>query len=287
MALGSLLCRVLDARPVLANVHPAAYQYSSRGHMDPEWARALYDHSGEILDEAKVEFERRHGWTDVATAIAGHRSSGQGLSMVAEDRGSDMIVIGSAPNASPGRFAIGSTADKLLHGSHVPVAVAPAGYRKVQPEGVGRMVVAFQNSDGSKHALAEGTKLAESAGTGLGILTVLIRNRVFGTSLGGRTEGLVIDEMREDTQKAQEAALAGLPKDLDATASIVVGDTPLQAMQRVEWEGDEILVLGSARGGHIARVFLGDMTYKLLRATPVPAIILPRSRAHHDPVFEQ
>jgi len=32
----------------------------------------------------------------------------------------------------------------------------------------------------------------------------------------------------------------------------------------------------SARGGPLQRVFLGDMTYKLLRATPVPAIILPR-----------
>ena len=47
-------------------------------------------------------------------------------------------------------------------------------------------------------------------------------------------------------------------------------------MQRFDWQGDELFVLASARGGVLRRVFLGDMTYKLVRATPVPAIVLPR-----------
>ena len=55
-----------------------------------------------------------------------------------------------------------------------------------------------------------------------------------------------------------------------------MADSPRAALQRLEWHGDEVLVLASARGGPVQRVFLGDMTYKLLRATPVPAIVLPR-----------
>ena len=77
---------------------------------------------------------RARVWREFETAVHGHRSSGVGLERAGRSGSArDMIVIGSAPGASNGRFLIGSTADQLLHGSHVPVALAPAGYRRVQP----------------------------------------------------------------------------------------------------------------------------------------------------------
>ena len=64
----------------------------------------------------------------------GHRSSGVGLIELAEAVDADLIVIGGAPGSANGRFLIGSTADQLLHGSHVPVALATTGYRRVRPD---------------------------------------------------------------------------------------------------------------------------------------------------------
>ena len=52
---------------------------------------------------------------------------------------------------------------------------------------------------------------------------------------------------------------------------MTVGDDASSAIQRFDWNGDELFVLASSRGGVLRRVFLGDMTYKLVRATPVPA----------------
>ena len=57
---------------------------------------------------------------------------------------------------------------------------------------------------------------------------------------------------------------------------MTVGDDASSAIQRFDWNGDELFVLASSRGGVLRRVFLGDMTYKLVRATPVPALVLPR-----------
>ena len=59
-----------------------------------------------------------------------HRSSGVGLAEVASSRHAQIIVIGSAPGGSSGRIHGGSTSDQLLHGSPVPVAIAPHGYRE-------------------------------------------------------------------------------------------------------------------------------------------------------------
>ena len=56
---------------------------------------------------------------------------------------------------------------------------------------------------------------------------------------------------------------------------MTVGDNASSAVRRYDWNGDELFVLASAHGGVLRRVFLGDMTYKLLRATPVPAVVLP------------
>ena len=74
--------------------------------------------------------------------------------------------------------------------------------------------------------------------------------------------------------KALDLALTALGP--TAEAQITVGDDPQAALQRFDWNGDELFVLASSRGGVLRRVFLGDMTYKLVRATPVPAIVLPR-----------
>ena len=41
-----------------------------------------------------------------------------------------MIVVGSGSDGSWGTVVVSSTADRLLHSSPVPVAVAPRGYRR-------------------------------------------------------------------------------------------------------------------------------------------------------------
>ncbi len=276
LALGTLLCRALGAEPLLVHVRPAAFDYPSQAHVDAEWNSYLHTEAEKVLRDARQAMISDYGWDDVRTVIGAHRSSGQGLADAASAENADYIVIGSAPGSLPGAFQIGSTADKLLHGSPVPVAVAPSGYRNKAPDRIGRLVVGFRGSDESVQALTKGAEIAEGADIPLLVLTILLRHRIYGSKLGARAEDDILGQLRDDADAAQSEALQGLHLRQGIERVTQVADSPRSALQRLEWDGDEVLVLASARGGPVRRVFLGDMTYKLLRATPVPAIVLPR-----------
>lgn len=276
MALGSLLCRELGARPLLAHIYPTAFDYPSMAHVDGEWVDYLRGQAAEMLEEATERFCSRFGWDGVEVAMGGHRSSGRGLAEMAELRGSRLIVIGSAPGGSVGRFAIGSTADKLLHNSPVPVAAAPMGYARDGVESIGRIVVAFQNTAESLATLIVGAEYAELIQTRLRVLTLLIRHRIYGSKLGADAEAGVLAQIEEDSRRAHEEALSAITISVPTDSVTPTGDSVRAALQRIDWEGDEVMLLGSSGGGPLRRVFLGDMTYKLLRATPVPAVVLPR-----------
>jgi nucleotide-binding universal stress UspA family protein len=279
MALGSLLARALGARPVLAHVYPLNFEYPSMAHVDVEWVAYLQEQADLLLAEAAERFASRFDWDadEVEVVSTGHRSSGRGLAQLAEARGSSLIVIGSAPSTSVGRFGIGSTADKLLHDSPVPVATAPVGYAREGVERPGRLVVAFQNTAESLATLISGAELAEAAGVPLRVLTLLIRHRMYGSNLGADAEEGVLRQVREDTEAAQRQALSEITITVPTDSATPTGDSVRSAMGQLHWSGDEILLLGSSSGGGLRRVFLGDMTYKLLRATPVPAVVMPRN----------
>lgn len=270
MALAGLLQKISGAEVVLAHIYPHAGSRAGVDKVDLEWMAYLQQDAERTVTEAMTRAEE-FGLTQVGTDIHGHHASGTGLAELAQTIGAEMIVIGSAPGAANGRFLIGSTADQLLHGSHVPVALAPADYRRYYPRDIGGLVVAFQDTSESRRAL----QWAAEHGDGLPLtaLTVLIRHRIMGSNQAFDGEMLVARQSLDDAERALEEATRelGITTDL----AVCTGDTAQSALQRYDWNGDELLVLASA-AGLVRRVFLGDMTYKLIRGTPVPAVVLPR-----------
>ena len=271
MSLASVLQTSFAAEVVLGNIFPAPADSAGKTKVDAEWVAYMRSESVEILADVARDADR-WGLTEYTTAVHGHRSSGVGLIELAEAVDADLIVIGSAPGSANGRFLIGSTADQLLHGSHVPVALATTGYRRVRPDALGRLVVAFHDTQESRTALRWAADNVN--GRRLTALTILLRHRVMGSQLAFDTEGLITRQLAEDAQAALDDALLDLGAQADA--QMTVGDDASSAIQRFDWNGDELFVLASSRGGVLRRVFLGDMTYKLVRATPVPALVLPR-----------
>ena len=69
------------------------------------------------------------------------RSAPAGLQELAERHAAGMLVLGSSTAGVLGRVAFGSVAERLLHTSPVPVALAPRGFRAA-PDGRGRRVTA-------------------------------------------------------------------------------------------------------------------------------------------------
>ena len=52
-----------------------------------------------------------------------------------------------------------------------------------------------------------------------------------------------------------------------------------EALEEVEWDDADVLVVGSSSIGPIARVFLGSRSSKIVQHSPVPVVVVPRGRA--------
>jgi len=96
-----------------------------------------------IEDEAELSAE-----IDVAASEAGGTSQNvestsvaRGLHELAEEIGSDLIVVGSSRHGKAGQTLLGNVAVALMHGSPCAVAVAPHGYRDAAAEPLSTVVV--------------------------------------------------------------------------------------------------------------------------------------------------
>jgi nucleotide-binding universal stress UspA family protein len=94
-------------------------------------------------------------------------STGEGLEQLAEAEQASVIVFGSDYRTPPGRAEPGTSAQRLLEGGSVAIAVAAAGLRSQGDAGIGSIAVAAADGDTaaqeSAQALADklGAKIVE------------------------------------------------------------------------------------------------------------------------------
>ncbi len=288
LALGTALSHALDADLVVVNVFPVAYNYVSPAHVDAEWQGFLIEQAEESLAWAREQLGNRDR---VSYVIHPHRSSGVGLAEVATKRHSQIIVIGSAPGGSEGRISGGSTSDQLLHGSPVPVAIAPHGYREWAPREIACANVAYQQTRESDHCLnVTVDALARhdrNLTTTLQLVTVLERvTRIYGSRLGRHAEDQVLIALREQAGAALAKAVARVQPvaagDDQIPTLILEGDNVTNALAKHDWDDADIIITGSTGAGPLRRVFLGDMAYKIIRGATIPVMVVPRSATPKD-----
>lgn len=278
-ALGIALTRTLHATPVVTHVRPEAWQVVGAGRVDAEWDRYLEESSRDIVAATVARHAEALEPLGVQTDVGRHRSSGTGLEELAVRRGADWIVIGSAPGGVRGRIESGSTSEHLLHGSSVPVALAPAGYADGAPERIGRLVVAIETTR-HQAQLAPIVEIARGLGLPVVFVTIVRRTtRIYTTQLGADAEDEVLAVLRADAEAALAAALALVPPEAAAYASgeVLTGDDVTAALMRFDWRPDDLLVCGSSTLGPLRRVLLGDMTFRILRGSPAPVLVMPRA----------
>jgi nucleotide-binding universal stress UspA family protein len=278
VAYGATLAKTFDAHVTVVTVSATADEYIN-DHLDPRMGTGRSDEQVRLVDSLADVLESKYG-IRAQTVVHHHRSLGTGLSEIAAELDADMVVVGSGPGGSIGRFSMGSTTNALLHRSAVPLVLVPNGYVRHPVPTVGRVLVAFAQGAEGEAALARGAALARAAGVPLRVLTILVRHRVYGSDLGADAEGGVLTASLEMLRQHQAHALSLTDTEgIDISNDVLVGDSPLSAMGREDWDTGDLLVVASGTGGLLKRVFLGDTNYKILRASTVPTLVLPR---HHD-----
>lgn len=184
-----------------------------------------------------------------------------------------VIVVGASYRGIIGRFTVGSVAAGLLHSAPVPVALAPAGYRGYPA--ITRITCAVGLRPGADALVDVALDSAKGRGIPLRVISLL--------ALGARdTEaGHALDYAADQhVDSLVRRARAALPEQLAVTGSIGKGQTVEDAAHGMDFEPSEVVIVGSSRLAGPQRLFIGSAANKMLRALPVPMIVVPRD---YDP----
>ena len=281
--LGITLARTLpDAARSQALVVATVLPSSRADSRTREWAHAQADEAetrardalaalGGRSDELTVEFVRLHD-----------RSAPRALATLAEARDATALVLGSAADGPPGRMAVGSTADHLLHSSPVPLAIAPTGYRCTPAHGgapTRRLTCAYNGSDLATTAVRWAARLTREIDVRLRVCSFGVRPAtMYPPEIGTDIESEITAQWVEQMTEAQQALRARLGAELDDDVELVVtsGESWAAALSSVDWLPEELLVLGSSSADTLRRVFLGTNATKIIRHSPVPVLVVPR-----------
>jgi nucleotide-binding universal stress UspA family protein len=137
------------------------------------------DQAREALEEKEAEDLLRHGAEglgdeQVEQHVVVHASTGTGLWELAESERADVIVFGSDYRTAEGAVMPGTSAQRILTGGPVAVAIAPAGFRN--REHVINSVGVLPEDDGDESAFRTAKNLADALGA-------TVADRAAGTDL--------------------------------------------------------------------------------------------------------
>ena len=259
------LARGRGASLDLVLVVPEVQQFGAAHAPKAGFETLLNEQARQWLDEALTLVP-----SDVpATAhIRSGDSDAQTLIDAAEELGADVLVIGATSTGLFKRFSIGSVASALLHASTVPVALAPHGYYR--QEALTRISCGLGTRAGAEKLLDFAIGMAANRAVPLRVVSLLALD-------GG--DSTAAAAAREYAEKTVAAAAPVSPSgvQLAAKTEVVVaqGRSIEEAVDGLDWEDGEVLVIGSSRLAQGRSIFLGSTANRILRALPVPMLVVP------------
>ncbi len=118
--------------------------------------------------DAERRLEQGAAWLgdpEIPRHIVVSASTGEGLAQLAESEGASAIVFGSDYRTPPGRVEPGTSAQHLLEGGPVAIAVAPAGLRTEPDATIKSITVSAPDADTAARQTADA--LAEKIGASI------------------------------------------------------------------------------------------------------------------------
>jgi nucleotide-binding universal stress UspA family protein len=278
--LGATLAKSADTDLLVVTVVPSVWPTPVAGHTDREfedWAEqqgaVAVAEANAILAEHCPDIAAVARWTP-------GRSVASTLLEQAEEVNARMVVVGSGSTGSYGRVHPGAIGDWLLHFSHIPVAVATHGYAASERGRVRRVSCAFRGDERSLQTVERTAAICADIGASLRLVTFAVRGRtVYTAGVGAGAEDMVLDRWINQATAAQADALKALEESGNAPAEVdsvvAIGRSWGAAIDRLDWDHDEVLVVGSSTAGVIERIFLSSNASKIVRHSPVPVVVVP------------
>lgn len=274
--LGLQLAHALDEPMAVVTVVPRQWSTPSMARVDAEYG----EYARQVGEEAERQAREYLTDTTVKVDLTYRAATGRSVASALVDAVGELegtvLVLGSSTDGQVGRVVVGSTADKLLHASPVPLAISPREFRSVAAEGVTKVTCAFSDSESSVAVVGRVRALADRFGVPMRLASFGVRGATMYPPLGGITaEDSVLDSWSDEAEAAQRHLVVEgvVPESVERV--IATGATWSDTMASIPWQSGEVLAIGSSSMGPLARVFLGSRATKLIRHAPVPVIVLP------------
>ncbi|HYA69412.1 MAG TPA: universal stress protein [Acidimicrobiales bacterium] len=268
--LGSLLARATGAELMLIAVHvEPLIPVSLPGGMS--WT-ALEKQARTMLAETRDSLA-----PGARIAVHADVLVWRGLRHVVRQKHRDLLVVGSAQEADPGRVRLGRSARELLGHVECPLAIAPSGFQEHTEKQLDRIGVGFDGTSESRAALDLAVSIASSTGAALEVRSAIDD----GVAGGLRTEQIVL----EGNTVTERRLISAFERDLAATSGIGVPTNlevgvgmPTDVLSELCDEVD-LLVLGSGHSGPPGCVQPGGTGRGVLRLATCPVLVVPRPAA--------
>jgi nucleotide-binding universal stress UspA family protein len=268
IALASALATTFDAtvdvllvvREELPDGHPGRAEYQ----------KLLIDRGEQWVAKA-VAALAEDGITAGSTVAVGE-SFAESLIQFAEEKSSDLIVVGGARDGFFGRHTIGPVTGALLHSSPIPVALAPRGYAEDPDESIVTVTAAVPTKPGDDNPLPFAITLASAAGLGIRMLSLVSAENLAEAGSAKEVRAL----QRAAAEENLGLAARALPDAPEIESLVADGMTLESALKKLKWEDGDLLVVGSSRFAAPRRLFLGSTAARILAGVDVPVIVVPR-----------
>ncbi|MDN5763290.1 MAG: universal stress protein [Microlunatus sp.] len=276
--LGQQLARSGGERLVVCCVTHNRWQLPSVARVGDDYARGLSELAEQTLADARevvgdqAEFVARSG-----------RSVASVLLAEAEAQSARVLVCGSSADGPWGHIALGSVTDRLLHSSSVSIGLAPRGYRVAADARITRVTVSTNDTETATGVLLTAARVTHALGAPLRVVTFAVRGRtMYPPRAGLHVEDAIIESWKQIARERQQVAVRELDRfdDVSSPDEVLIADGRdwYEALDGIGWQDGEVLAIGSSREGPLTRVFVGSTAARIIRYSPVPVIVVPRTK---------
>ncbi|OPX06417.1 universal stress protein [Mycobacterium sp. AT1] len=274
--LGVEAARTLKTSLSVVTVVPKPWTTPSPARIDAEYAQYADKLAADSATQARQCVASLDDTLEVSFHKYAHRSAPGGLLQAVADLKAEALVLGSASDGSLGQVVVGSTADRLLHSSPVPLAICPRGYRGSKSHRLTRITAAYPGTADSLHVVERCAALAKQLQIPLRVITFAVRGRtMYPPEVGLDAETSILQSWALASREALAALKTnGIVGD-DVQLQVATGNGWDQALDAPDWDDGDLLAIGTSPQGPIARVFLGSKGTKIVRHSPVPVLVLP------------
>jgi nucleotide-binding universal stress UspA family protein len=195
----------------------------------------------------------------------------------AEDRRTDLLVMGTHGRSGFEALFLGSVTEKVLRSTHVPVLTVPPAVERVETVVYKTILCPIEFSGPSTRALEYALTLAEETGARLILLHVV--EQLVDAPQPGALSPFSLEQYRQHLEEDARARLkAAVPEDARVWCTpeerVLSGKAYRVILEIADQEKAEVIVMGVHGKGALNRRLFGSTTHHVIREAHCPVLTL-------------